>query len=93
MGKSALTDVQLTGPHEGNTLPEKDLIRDGDEALDFLRKEEVGDESTLVDEKKLVRKIDIMIVPLLFFCYLAQYVDKSLRKCFRMSTGKPRETD
>lgn len=66
----ALTDVQPASPLEGQAPSEKIAIRDGDEALDFLRNEEIGDEATLVDEKKLVRKIDIMIVPLMFFCYL-----------------------
>jgi hypothetical protein len=78
MGQDDLTEVQVAPRHASEPLSEK--IRDGDEALDFLRKEEVGDEATLVDEKKLVRKIDVMIVPLMFFCYLAQYIDKSLRQ-------------
>lgn len=60
-----------------NTISNND-IRDGDEALDFLRKEEVGDELQYVDEKKLLHKIDFMVMPLMFFCYLLQYLDKSL---------------
>jgi hypothetical protein len=34
----------------------------------------------VVDEKALVRKIDWMIVPIMFACYFLQYLDKSLRK-------------
>ncbi|RJE19347.1 Allantoate [Aspergillus sclerotialis] len=55
-----------------------DDIRNGDEALNFLRKEEIGDELEYVDEKKLLRKIDFMILPLCFMCYLLEYLDKSL---------------
>ena len=53
-------------------------IKDGDEALKFLRREEMGDEIAQVDEKKLVRKIDFMIVPLMWSCYFLQYLDKTL---------------
>lgn len=57
-------------------FPEKSNARDGDEALDFLRKEEVGGEISEVDQKKLVRKIDWMIVPLMFLCYCMQVSSK-----------------
>lgn len=57
-----------------------DGIKDGDEALDFLRNKSVGDELQYVDEKKLLRKIDFMVMPLMFFCYFLQYLDKSLCK-------------
>lgn len=55
-------------------------IKDTDEALTFLRKEEVGDEGEYVDEKALIRKIDWMVMPLMFWCYLLEYLDKSLCK-------------
>ena len=58
----------------------QDDIRNGDEALNFLRKEEIGDELEYVDEKQLLRKIDFMILPLCFMCYLLEYLDKSLCK-------------
>ncbi|KAJ5120463.1 MFS general substrate transporter [Penicillium bovifimosum] len=61
--------------HEAIT-PEK--VKDSDEALNFLRKQEVGDESQYVDEKALLRKIDWMVMPLMFCCYLLEYLDKSL---------------
>ena len=59
--------------------PEKTIFRDGDKALTFLRTEAGVGEGEDVDEKRLVRKIDWMIVPLMFCCYLLQYLDKSLR--------------
>lgn len=57
---------------------EKPVFKDGDKALDFLRTEAEIGEGEDVDEKRLVRKIDWMIVPLMFCCYLLQYLDKSL---------------
>ncbi|CAI7670579.1 unnamed protein product [Penicillium manginii] len=54
-------------------------IQDGkaDAALDFLR---TGDnlDATEVDEKTLVRKIDWMIMPLMWAAYNLQYLDKVL---------------
>ncbi|ORY01750.1 major facilitator superfamily transporter [Clohesyomyces aquaticus] len=74
MGQDEIRDHRLVD--EG--LPEKSHFKDADEALDFLRHEEAGDEVTLVDEKALVRRIDFMIVPMMFGCYFLQYLDKSL---------------
>ncbi|KAJ5748599.1 uncharacterized protein N7511_010295 [Penicillium nucicola] len=56
-----------------------DLISTGkaDAALDFLRSEDVADLSE-VDEKALVRKIDWMIMPLMWAAYNLQYLDKVL---------------
>ena len=59
---------------------EKPLFKNGDKALEFLRTEAEVGEADDVDEKRLVRKIDFMIVPLMFLCYLLQYLDKSLRE-------------
>jgi hypothetical protein len=68
--------------HQNNSvdesMPEKSQYNDADEALDFLRHNENGDEHLVVDEKKLVRRIDFMIVPIMFACYFLQYLDKSL---------------
>lgn len=52
--------------------------KNADRALDFLRKEKAGGESCDVDEKKLLRRIDFMVMPLMFSCYLLEYLDKSL---------------
>ena len=53
-------------------------IKNADAALDFLRHEGVVREMTAADEKKLIRKIDWMIVPLMWLCYNLQYLDKTL---------------
>ncbi|KAJ5386799.1 hypothetical protein N7509_009340 [Penicillium cosmopolitanum] len=55
------------------------VIQDGkaDAALDFLRAEDNTD-ATEVNEKALVRKIDWMIMPLMWAAYNLQYLDKVL---------------
>lgn len=54
-------------------------VRNADAALDFLRHEEGGvQEMTPEDEKRLRRKIDWMVVPLMWCCYCLQYLDKTL---------------
>jgi protein gp37 len=57
---------------------EKIAMRQVDAALQFLRQEEPVGQCDEISEKKLVRKIDWLIMPLLFGCYLFQYMDKSL---------------
>jgi hypothetical protein len=57
---------------------EKPTFNDADKALAFLRTEAEVGETDLVDEAQLVRKIDFMIVPIMFGCYCLQYLDKSL---------------
>ncbi|KAL4780385.1 allantoate permease [Aspergillus varians] len=53
------------------------VIADVDAALQYI-----GDDDTppmtAEDEKRLVRKIDLSIVPLMFGCYFLQYLDKTL---------------
>lgn len=53
-------------------------VKNADAALGFLRFEGEGVEMTAEDEKALVRKIDWMIMPLMWCCYVAQYLDKTL---------------
>ena len=48
-----------------------------DAALDFLRSEDLAEISE-VNEKALVRKIDWMIMPLMWAAYNQQYLDKVL---------------
>lgn len=62
--------------------PEKRAYKDADRALEFLQRNEESEVGTViaVDEKALVRKIDWMIVPIMFACYFLQYLDKSLRE-------------
>ncbi|KAK8050300.1 allantoate permease [Apiospora phragmitis] len=52
-------------------------VQDGDAALQYVN---VGEmiEMTPEDEKRLLRKIDLRIVPLMFGCYFLQYLDKTL---------------
>jgi hypothetical protein len=69
-----------TTPEE---LPELEIgevkdVKNADAALDFLRYEGEGVMMTAEDEKRLVRKIDWMIMPLMWCCYVAQYLDKTL---------------
>lgn len=52
--------------------------KDGDEALRFLKNQHDVAELTPEDEKRLVRKIDWMIMPLMWSCYCVQYLDKTL---------------
>ncbi|PVI05505.1 MFS general substrate transporter [Periconia macrospinosa] len=60
-------------------LPAKSTAyRNVDKALEFLQHNETGTEQTVVDERALVRRIDWMIVPIMFACYFLQYLDKSL---------------
>jgi hypothetical protein len=55
---------------------EKAAIKQADAALQFLRAE-AGDAAD-VDQKALLRKIDWMVMPLMFGAYLSQFFDKSL---------------
>ncbi|KAF9694081.1 hypothetical protein EKO04_008034 [Ascochyta lentis] len=57
----------------------KTEFKDADKALEFLQFNESEEGSVdAVDEKALVRRIDWMVVPIMFACYFLQYLDKSL---------------
>lgn len=56
------------------------VSKDGDEALRFLKNQHAVGEMTAEEERKLVRKIDWMIMPLMWSCYCLQYLDKTLGK-------------
>jgi len=58
----------------------EEVSKDGDEALRFLKNQHAVGEMTAEDEKKLVKKIDWMIMPLMWSCYCLQYLDKTLGK-------------
>jgi hypothetical protein len=58
----------------------EEASRDGDEALHFLKNQHNVGQLTAEDETKLVRKIDWMIMPLMWCCYCLQYLDKTLGK-------------
>ncbi|MCJ1357373.1 MAG: hypothetical protein MMC33_007369 [Icmadophila ericetorum] len=70
----------------GTALVTIESLRDADEALDFLenhpRAAELAEEAAAILEdpvrlKKLVRKIDFTIIPLLFAVYFLQFLDKT----------------
>lgn len=79
MSKDVETIGHATRPVEQPVLEvnEKLAVREVDGALAFLRNE--ADASiTELDEKKLLRRIDCRILPILFGVYVLQYIDKSL---------------
>ncbi|KAF9870869.1 hypothetical protein CkaCkLH20_11541 [Colletotrichum karsti] len=53
-------------------------VSNADAALDFLRRCGEVKLMTAADERSLKRKIDWRIVPLMFGCYILQYLDKTL---------------
>lgn len=55
--------------------------RDVDAALKFLDNQGTVPSMSDSDEKRLLRKIDWHIMPLLTCCYFLQYLDKTLREC------------
>lgn len=76
----------LSRIHFTTAMAEKDPIdsnvrlEDADAALEFLKHEGEGGVVSFSeeDEKRLVRKIDWRIVPLMWSCYFLQYLDKTL---------------
>ncbi|GKT51015.1 thiamine repressible genes regulatory protein thi1 [Colletotrichum spaethianum] len=82
MASNEKMDVEKA-PSPGDSQPEVLVgevrdIHNADAALDFLRNG--GDVSLMTseDERRLKRKIDWRIVPLMFACYILQYLDKTL---------------
>jgi hypothetical protein len=74
------TDIEETIPSVSADVEEtKRALPLGrvDAALEFLQAQGMVDMSA-IDEKKLVQKIDWMIIPLLWACYMLQYLDKVL---------------
>lgn len=76
MGQDEIRDIRHSEEH----APEKGAYKDADKALEFLKYNETGEEQGIVDERALVKRIDWMIVPIMFACYFLQYLDKSLRR-------------
>jgi hypothetical protein len=56
----------------------EDTSTNGDEALKFLKTVHDVGILTAEGERRLVRKIDWMIMPLMWCCYCLQYLDKTL---------------
>ena len=76
---TASDDVEIGHHHKNRQSISRS--NDVDAALEFLQEEEEETEdiiSSNIDEKKLIRKIDWMIVPLMWACYNLQYLDKVL---------------
>ncbi|ROV93823.1 hypothetical protein VMCG_08817 [Cytospora schulzeri] len=71
--KVIMEKVAVAKDSEKQALEHKNV----DAALEFLASEEIGI-MTEVDEKKLVRKIDWRIMPVMWACYNLQYLDKTL---------------
>lgn len=74
-------DIEASAPAQEEPDTEIGIVKDvrnADAALEFLRRQGEAREMTAEDEKRLVRKIDFMIMPLMFGCYCLQYLDKTL---------------
>ncbi|EXJ59209.1 hypothetical protein A1O7_06641 [Cladophialophora yegresii CBS 114405] len=73
------THQATTVVHPVETIDEKFVdYKDVDAALGFLRNNAASGEVVHIDEKKLMRKVDWMVMPLMFACYYLQYTDKTL---------------
>ena len=74
---------EATVPTTSNTDSHDEKLisyEDADVALEFLREHASSGEVDDIDDKKLMRKVDWMIMPLMFGCYYLQYTDKTLRE-------------
>jgi hypothetical protein len=69
------SDVEI-----GSVAYVNETSKNGDEALRFLKDQHDVGEMTPEDEQRLLRKIDWMIMPLMWSCYCLQYLDKTLGK-------------
>ncbi|KAI8942921.1 hypothetical protein NX059_000959 [Plenodomus lindquistii] len=67
------SDVEI-----GSVAYVDDTPKGSDEALHFLKNQHDVGEMTADDERKLIRRIDWMIMPLMWGCYCLQYLDKTL---------------
>ncbi len=73
------THQAATAVDSVETINEKFVdYKDVDAALAFLRENAAAGSGVEIDEKKLIRKVDWMIMPLMFACYYLQYTDKTL---------------
>lgn len=77
MASTSKKDVEAHSV-EDDKMKNNIVVKDGDEALKFLAAEFTAGELSDIDEKALVRKIDWMILPLMWCCYCLQYLDKTL---------------
>lgn len=63
---------------EIGTVDETSKHTNGDEALNFLKNAHDVGVLTPEGERRLLRKIDWMVMPLMWCCYCLQYLDKTL---------------
>ncbi|TQV92020.1 allantoate permease [Cordyceps javanica] len=74
-----VVEISTNVDYEDGEEPTKRIgTRDVDEALKFLSGEENIPHMSESDEKRLLRKIDWHIMPLITCCYFLQYLDKTL---------------
>lgn len=82
MGLNEKTDVETITPRPSNVshiiAGEIKDIHNADAALEFLRQDRDVPPMTPDDERRLKRKVDWRVVPLMLACYLLQYLDKTL---------------
>ncbi|KAM0720371.1 hypothetical protein Q7P37_004507 [Cladosporium fusiforme] len=74
-------DIEATArdPSPDHAIGEvKNINKNQDAALEFLRSRADVRPMSEADEKALLRKIDWRIIPLMFGCYTLQYLDKTL---------------
>ncbi|KAK5051549.1 hypothetical protein LTR84_003201 [Exophiala bonariae] len=72
-------EVQTATVARAESVDEKFVgAKDVDEALQFLHAHAATAQLTEINEKKLMRKVDWMIMPLMFSVYYLQYTDKTL---------------
>lgn len=74
--KSAQEILQESGDNETQDL-KNFAVKDADAALQFVYNADYG-EQTEIEEKGFVRRLDWMLMPLMFMCYYLQYTDKTL---------------
>jgi len=67
---SQCSDIEIGTVHE--------TTKNGDSALEFLKNAHDVGALTPEGERRLLRKIDWMIMPLMWCCYCLQYLDKTL---------------
>jgi hypothetical protein len=74
-----IEQLNVVDSHEDGKIIDSKRV---DEALHFLdHNRDVSDGGLPeVDDKKLMRKVDWMLMPLMFACYFLQYSDKTLRQ-------------
>lgn len=69
--------VGFTMMNSESDLPRKQDMNDPDQAYNFLTSAHASsDETAQVDLKRLRRKVDWYIVPIMFLCYTMQFIDK-----------------